>query len=562
MKKVYGIDLGTTYSCISVVDEYNKPIVLNNADGQKITPSVVFFEDAGQDEPNIVVGNSAKSFAQMYPENVVTFIKRQMGTDFTFELKGETYRPEMISSLILRKLVNDAEMVVGEKIEDVVITVPAYFGINEREATKNAGEIAGLNVIGLINEPTAAAIAYGITKESNKRILVYDLGGGTFDVTLIDVKPEAIEVIVTGGDHNLGGKNWDDAIIDFLVDEYENQTGVVEDILENPETAQTLQLKAEEVKMMLTNRLGLPVTYTHDVDRIRVDFTREQFEKLTEPLVERTIDLTNLMLADARLKGAGLDQFDEIILVGGSTRMPQIKERLMREYNVEPIMFDPDEAVAKGAALYGQQKSIQDWVKKEIQQLTNAEIVVTEAASTKVILEKLSPTQKETIIGNAATHFKIAPSSIEKMATQAIKNVTSKSFGIVVVDESTMKEYVVNIIKKNDSLPCEITKEFGTLYDNQADVSLVVMENEMLDETLDVFDATKIGETILQLPSNLKANSAIEVTFKLQDDGRLVVTGLDRASNNNIDVTIQTNSVISEQEKEQTKVIVKDFIIS
>ena len=243
VKKVYGIDLGTTYSCISYMDEYNKAVVMNNSEGERITPSVVYFEDSGEENPNIVVGTAAKESSKLYPNDVISFIKRQMGTDYPVYHGEETYRPEEISAYILRKLVQDAEESVGEKIEDVVITVPAYFGVNEREATKRAGEIAGLNVVGLIPEPTAAAVAYGMTKETNKKVLVYDLGGGTFDVTLIDISDKSIEVIVTGGDHNLGGKDWDDAIINYLVEQYKEQTGSDEDILEDEETARRLSIE-------------------------------------------------------------------------------------------------------------------------------------------------------------------------------------------------------------------------------------------------------------------------------------------------------------------------------
>lgn len=202
VKKVFGIDLGTTYSCISYMDEHYKAVVIPNSEGERITPSVVFFEDTGEEKPNIIVGSVAKESAKLFPSDVSSFIKRQMGTKLQFHRGNEKYHPEEISAYILRKLVQDAEVHLGEKIEDVVITVPAYFGINEKEATQRAGEIAGLNVVGLIPEPTAAAIAYGLAKDSQKKVLVYDLGGGTFDVTLIDISPESIEVIVTGGDHN------------------------------------------------------------------------------------------------------------------------------------------------------------------------------------------------------------------------------------------------------------------------------------------------------------------------------------------------------------------------
>lgn len=571
MKKVFGIDLGTTYSCIAVVDEHNKPVVISNVDGERITPSVVYFEDMGNGQMNIDVGGNAKSYAQMYPENVVSFIKRQIGTEFTFELNEQSYRAEAISALILKKLADSAEQATGEKVEDVVITVPAYFGVNEREATKLAGEIAGLNVVGLINEPTAAALAYGITRESNKRILVYDLGGGTFDVTLINVKPDAIEVIVTGGDHDLGGKNWDDMIIEYLVSEFEASTGIsADELLENPETAQLLQAEAEKAKKTLTTRSLAPVRVIHGIERTKVDLTREKFAEITEQLLERTIDLTNSMLQDALKKGEGQDQFDEIILVGGSTRMPQIKERLIREYGLDPIFFDPDEAVAKGAALYGQQKSIQDWVQKELEELKPDLKLdlhkynytpVESSASVVESIAKLTPEEKTSMYERAAGIFRIPPMSIEKMAQQTIKNVTSKSFGVVAMVEinGRSEERVINLIRKNDTLPCHVSQQFGTFYENQDNAQLKVMENEFMEKELAPNYAKLIGDAILELPPGLPQDAPIEVTYTLKEDGCLQVTGIETTYNNVVNVTIQTNSVIAAEEIEETKLIVKDF---
>ena len=217
LTKVFGIDLGTTYSCIAFVNEHGKPEVIPNFDNNRTTPSVVFF-----DEDNIIVGEEAKNNIKVYSDQVVSFIKRNMGnSDFIFEYDGNTYKPEEISSYILKKLVKDAEQNLGFEISDVIITCPAYFGINERESTRKAGEIAGLNVRAIINEPTAAALAYGMDKAENKVVLVYDLGGGTFDITMIEIKPDSeINVIVTGGDHDLGGKDWDDKITNYLVQEF------------------------------------------------------------------------------------------------------------------------------------------------------------------------------------------------------------------------------------------------------------------------------------------------------------------------------------------------------
>ncbi|MDU1845358.1 MULTISPECIES: Hsp70 family protein [Niallia] len=533
--KVYGIDLGTTYSCIAYMDEHNKPVVLTNSNGYRTTPSVVFFED--EDEAtNIVVGDAAKESGKLYPNDVVSFVKRQMGTDYEFWNKSEKYRAEEISALILRKLVKDAEDKVGEEVKDAVITVPAYFGINEREATKKAGEIAGLNVIDIINEPTAAAIAYGVSRDTSKKVLVYDLGGGTFDVTLIDISPEAIEVIVTGGDHNLGGKNWDDAIINYLVEQYHEQTGNNDDILDDAETAKELEVGAENAKKTLSERKKAPISFVHGADRVRVELTREKFDNLTEVLLDRTVELTKLMLEEAKKKGEGKDQFDEIILVGGSTRMPQIEARIIQEFGKQPVKFDPDEAVAKGATIYGTEKSIRDWVQAKRLEIST--------------VEEITEEQEKEIKEKAQEFFRLSPSEVEKITETVIINVTSKSFGIVsmVSTDGERREKIVNLVTKNDTLPKIITSRFGTVEENQDDVLLQVYENEFSDEIIEIEDGVKLGESILTLIKGLPEDAPLDITFILNENGRLDIKGVDVTSGNEVTATFETTSVISEEQ--------------
>lgn len=539
VKKVYGIDLGTTYSCISYMDEHYKAVVIKNAEGESITPSVVFFEDIGEDKPNIIVGSVAKESAKLFPSDVAAFIKRQMGTGNPFHRGNESYSPEEISSYILRKLVQDAESSLDEKIENVVITVPAYFGVNEREATKRAGEIAGLNVVGLIPEPTAAAIAYGMTKENNKKVLVYDLGGGTFDVTLINISPESVEVIVTGGDHNLGGKDWDDTVIHYLTEQFKEKTGNEEDILDDEETAQLLQLEAEKAKKTLSSRKNAPISVIHGSEKARIELSREKFEEITEHLLERTVELTKQMLEEAKKKGEGKDQIDEIILVGGSTRMPQVVARLIKEFNVAINVFDPDESVAKGAALYGMQKSIQDWVKTKVDESNKMGV------DPKKSLEEALNDVQVLLPGIGG------PAKVEKWVNTKIINVTSKSFGIVAIIGDSKK--VVNLIKKNDRLPAVIPRTFGTLEANQDAVLLEVMENEVSDDRLEIENAVSIGEAVLELPTGLPEGSPIEVTFVLNEDGRLDVTGREVTDNRIVEASIQTTNVITKEEVEEAK---------
>ena len=356
LKRVYGIDLGTTYSAIAYVDEHGKPVIVPNQESERITPSVVLF-----DGDNIIVGNTAKESAKVEPHRVVSRIKQHMGDpNFVFEYEGQAFSPEDISSFILRKVVGDAEIALGEKITDVVITCPAYFGTPEREATANAGRLAGLNVRAILNEPTAAAIAYGLEQGEDQTVLVYDLGGGTFDITMIEIKDRLIRVICTGGDHRLGGVLWDEAIVMYLAEQFRTQTGEAADPLDDPEVLNDLFLQAERGKKTLTQRDKAPFRVTHAGQQARVELDRDKFEEITKHLLDRTIELTHEMLADARAKG--YTQFDKIILVGGATRMPQVRNRLVAEFNIEPEIYDPDEAVAKGAALYALKESLLDQV--------------------------------------------------------------------------------------------------------------------------------------------------------------------------------------------------------
>lgn len=346
MGKVFGIDLGTTYSCIAYIDENGKPVVLKNAEGDLTTPSAVFFET----QTDVTVGSAAKESAKMYPEQVVTFIKRSIGQPgFSLNLNGIDMKPEEISSYILKKVVKDAEDTLrmegklgdDEQIRDVVITCPAYFGVTERDATKAAGVIAGLNVLAIINEPTAAAITYGVTDDSqNKTVLVYDLGGGTFDITMINIKPGEIRVICTGGDHNLGGKDWDDRVLMYLAEQYQSETGTPDSILEDAETLQELSLAAERAKKLLSAKEKAPVAVNYMGERVRVELTREKFDELTEDLLTRTIDLTREMFKEAEKKGFTQNDVSEILLVGGSSKMPQVMSRVKSAFGIETKMFD------------------------------------------------------------------------------------------------------------------------------------------------------------------------------------------------------------------------------
>ena len=538
LKRIFGIDLGTTYSSIAYVDEYGKAVILPNAENQRVTPSVVFF-----DGDSIVVGEVAKECSKLYPNEVVSFIKRSMGeSDYAFEYRGKSYRPEEISSYVLRKVAQDAEAALGEKITDVVITCPAYFGINEREATRLAGEIAGVNVRQIINEPTAAAIAYGAAEPSERKVvLVYDLGGGTFDITMIEIRNDSIEVICTGGDHNLGGKDWDDRIVAHLVQEYQSAIGTDEDILEDPDTWQDLQLSAERSKKILSQREKTPISITHGGERVKVVLERDKFEEVTQDLLERTVVFTQEMLQEAKLKG--YEEFDEIILVGGATRMPQVSERLREEFGKNPKIFDPDEAVAKGAAIYGWKLSLNDGLAKRIadKSLKGVDQIPHEEG------EEVTPDMVvREMAQEVADEIGYTIGAVQKSRVN-IKDVTSKSFGVVVRNPED-RELVYNLIAKNTTVPVDVTKAFFTAVANQETVLIRIMEDESKDETVSLEESMEIGTAVLNLPSGLPAEQPIEISFKLNEEGRLQITALETKESRSVQVAIETGSVIQGNE--------------
>lgn len=536
---VFGIDLGTTYSCIAHIDEYGRPTTIPNSEGDRTTPSVVFFE--GQ---NRVVGKQAKDVAVLYPNQVVELVKRQMGKpEWVFANEGSEYSAEEISSYILRKLVRDAEAHLDTKITDVVITCPAYFGVNEREATAKAGEIAGLNVRSIINEPTAAAISYGLHEDQDQTVLVYDLGGGTFDVTLIEIKGREINVVATGGNHNLGGRNWDELLVNYLAEQWKAITGSSEDPLDDLETAQDLFLRAEQAKMTLSAREKAEVAVTHGGRRERVAITREKFDELTGGLLENTIKYTHGVLKEAEKKGYA--QFDHILLVGGATRMPQVSERLRKEFNKEPRINDPDEAVAKGAAWYGQKLAIGDMIKTKIDSWGGSET----AEATKRAQQEV------------ADEMGLTLPSVEGYVSRKFKNVTSRSFGVVAFDKDD-KERVTNLIRVNASLPASGTRQFGTREANQESADIRVTETLNSDENVELGDCEEIGKAFLELPGGLPAGAPIQVTFTLDEQGRLHGVAKDLSGNRVVEFDFQTARVISDDKLEEAKTRSTQLVVS
>ena len=493
LKRVYGIDLGTTYSAIAYVDEHGKPVIVPNQESERITPSVVLF-----DGENVIVGNTAKESAKVEPDRVVSRIKQSMGDpNFVFHHDGQSYSPEDISSFILRKVVGDAEIAVGDKISDVVITCPAYFGTSEREATANAGRLAGLNVRAILNEPTAAAIAYGLEQGEDQVVLVYDLGGGTFDITMIEIKDRLIRVICTGGDHRLGGVLWDEAIVLYLAEQFKIQTGEEGDPLDDPEVLNDLFLQAERGKKTLSQREKAPFRVTHAGHQARVELDRAKFEEITKHLLDRTIELTHEMLADARAKG--YTRFDKVILVGGATRMPQVRDRLVAELNTEPEIYDPDEAVAKGAALYALKESLLDHVEDFLATRTAsggkpAQPVDMSEVSEEEVAQALDHLEKS--LGLTLT------GPVRELVSTRIVNVLSKSLGVIARNEQSL-DVVCYLLPRNSEVPLERMTDFGTDAENQSAVDIRVMSGER--DSPDPLDCQEVGVASLSLPERLPA---------------------------------------------------------
>lgn len=531
MSRIFGIDLGSTYSCIAYTDEAGKPVVLRNSRSQVVTPSVVHFEGN-----NVVVGQTAKELAELYPEAVTQMFKREMcNEEWSFTCEGKKYRPEELSAMVLRKLVEDISQQFGEPITDVVITCPAWFGSNQRDATANAGKIAGLNVREIINEPTAAAIAYGIESDKDEVVLVYDLGGGTFDVTMIAITKNKIEVICTGGDHYLGGRNWDAHLVRYLAECFcQIKGGTPEQLLDNPETKQDLYSKAEAAKQRLSNKEVDKVIVTHDGEKTAVELTRTKFDELTASLLERTIALTKEMLNEARAKG--FLNFDRLLLVGGSTLMPQVAERLKREFEVECKLHDPHESVAKGAAIYGRLLEIGEEI----------EIILKESGTTP---EKATDLQKAKAIEDYAKKTGQLVSNVEAAVGKEIVNVTSRSYGVVILDDSNGETEVMStLIKRNDTVPAKVTNTYGLAADDQESILFRLVESLAIEETVPMDQTEELKTAEMQLPKGMRKNSPVEVTFALTKDGRLQVFAKDLTSGRQLEFAVDTGRGMSPEE--------------
>ena len=542
-KYVFGIDLGTTYSCIAYVDETGRATVVNNSEGTNTTPSVVNFASPSQ----VVVGQVAKENAVIDPDNTISLVKTLMGkTDFAISYNGEDKSPEEVSAYILRKVAEDAAKMLDTEVKDVVITCPAYFGTAERTATKNAGIIAGLNVLEVISEPTAAALYYGCAREQKeKTILVFDLGGGTFDVTIMNISSEKIEVICSDGNHELGGKDWDESVMRYLAEEFISQTGFDGEFDEYAQ--QDMRLKAEKAKQQLTSRDQVPVMLDAAGLRARINLTREKFDEITSTLLGEAIEKTESAIDVAKEKGYNID---EILLVGGSTRMPQVTKAIVDRFGMEPKILDPDEAVAKGAAIHAVNVYVNN--QKSLEPGDVGETTVNVGGATKEInaddyKEELAVQPEMMSIGGKTRQVVVA---------------TTKSFAIEVLINGESK--CCNMIIKNEPMPngsISVTKEFGTNVANQESAELVVYESDFMEETFDVDKDFVLGTATLELSENLPVGSPIQVTFTLSTEGILEVSGVDKTTGREVHATMQAKGIMAEEKVDELKEKSKQMVV-
>jgi molecular chaperone DnaK (HSP70) len=469
---------------------------------------------------------------------VASLVKRHMGDhEWRFSAQGKEWSAPAISAFILKALAADVERQTGEPVTDVVITVPAYFGDEERKATKLAGEYAGMNVVDIINEPTAAAFAYGFASQGTETetVLVYDLGGGTFDVTVIELSERKIKVITTDGDHELGGADWDARLATHLSERFMEECPDAEDPLDDSYGAQDLISAAEEAKQNLTTRDSTDVLVVHAGHRANITVTRAQLEELTASLLTRTMQLTRAVTKAAEARN--VTKIDRVLLVGGSSKMPAVAEKLRTDFGFDPQLADPDLAVAKGAAIYGQ--------KKEIEQVVIDDLVAQGKLAEGQSLDDATIVDLEKVLGDAAESYGLPTDVVSDLVGTQVQNVCSRGFGLFITgsDGTTVASFLTH---RNDSLPLVITDTFYTVVDDQQEVQLDVFEQGGSEESEDPADNTLlISGSITGIPPGHKKGAAVEITFAMGSDGTLEVTGRHVAMDEPLHLRVETGAALS-----------------
>ncbi len=545
---VFGIDLGTTYSVVGYLDPTGRAAVVRNAEGNDTTPSVVYFENAD----NVVVGQVAKDAAGHEPDNVVALIKREMGNaGWKRTFHGTEHTPESISAIILQALAQSAHADTGTPVKRAVITVPAYFGLLETAATRQAGEIAGLDVIGIVPEPVAAALQYGISGTADgKTVLVYDLGGGTFDISIISITADEIAVLHTDGDHSLGGADWDQILFEHLVAETVTQTGD-DSVRDDQGMLQEIRGEAERVKKSLSTATSKTVVFRTGGASAKIAVTREQFEGMTADKLDETVRITERALKQAEERIPGIrDRISDVLLVGGSSRMPAVARALKAEFGWDAQLSDPDLAVAKGAALYAAGQTVR-WAQEE-------------AAADAQAGSALEPVRAD-VVRVISERIGVDEGQLESISKRTLVNVIPKAIGLKLVDTTRpgweddveAASYVQHLVDAQTPLPFTAPPFVArTVVAGQDEISIELYEQSgavadrvmSANTRIDHTDSAIAGLGAYSLPQG----SPLEIAFQVSEEGTVTLRAVEPSSGRAVDVRVQM-SVRSDEEVQAAK---------
>ena len=571
---VYGIDLGTTYSCISKYENGEVKIIADEEGGSDLLASAVFVKDDGNE---LIIGEGAKEEGVLAPERLFQFFKRWIGKDPETEpdykhyiVDGKEYTPVELSSLVLKRIKEYAKK-AGEEVEDVIITCPAYFDFAQRELTKKAGELAGLNVLAVINEPMAVAISYSNEEYlKSQNVLVYDLGGGTFDVTLLKIEIDStsnekkIDVIATDGDAFLGGADWDNEMYKLLIEKFREQFDVAEEEIDE-ELKEMLRSATEKLKQKLTMQTTVTYKTKYDGEKIQLEISREEFDERTKGLLGKTEQLLNSMMKKAEEVGIRETDIDVVIEVGGSTRMPQVQNFLKERFGDEKVQFyDPDKAVARGAAIVAYTKAYEKNMKALKDRIERGEKIKTDVHGNVVITTKEGKVEILDVVTQKDEKGNIVlPENTQKMV---ISDVAPRTFGVIVQDSSIQRYYSDNLIKKDTKSPCKVEKTYYTPEDSDkiSDIAVRVTESVSYDDENDLMpegegnnrsyvcpdsslELKVRGMMLIPLEPGLPRGSEVDVMIELTDLGELHVVATLRKTKTTREITINFSQISDEE---------------